>query len=49
MSTQSEQLKERTLQFAIDVLGLIDAFPRTISADAVARQLAKSAPSIAAN
>jgi four helix bundle protein len=49
MSTQSEQLKERTLQFAIDVLGLIDTFPRTIAADAVARQLAKSAPSIAAN
>jgi four helix bundle protein len=49
MSTQSEELKERTLQFAIDVLGLIDTFPRTIAADAVGRQLAKSAPSVAAN
>ena len=49
MSTQSEELKERTLQFAIDVLRLIDTFPRTIAADAVGRQLAKSAPSIAAN
>jgi len=49
MSIQSEQLKERTLQFALGVLGLIDTFPRTIAADAVARQLAKSAPSIAAN
>ena len=49
MSDQSEKLKERTLQFAIDVLRLIDTFPRTIAADAVGRQLAKSAPSIAAN
>jgi len=49
MSEQSEQLKERTLEFALDVLRLIDTFPRTIAADAVARQLAKSAPSIAAN
>jgi four helix bundle protein len=49
MSTQSEQLKERTLQFAINVLRLIDSFPRTIAADAVSRQLAKSAPSVAAN
>jgi four helix bundle protein len=49
MSTQSEELKERTLRFAIDVLRLIDTFPRTIAADAVGRQLAKSAPSIAAN
>jgi four helix bundle protein len=49
MSTQSEELKERTLRFAIDVLRLIDTFPRTIAADAVGRQLAKSAPSIVAN
>ena len=49
MSAQSEELKERTLQFAIGVLGMIDCFPRTIAADAVARQLAKSAPSVAAN
>ena len=49
MSTQSEALKERTLQFAVGVLGMIDCFPRTIAADAVARQLAKSAPSVAAN
>jgi four helix bundle protein len=49
MSTQSDQLKERTLQFALDVLGLIDTFPRSIAADAVARHLAKSAPSVAAN
>src|SRR4029078_8448766 len=49
MSTQSEELKERTLQFATGVLGMIDCFPRTIPADAVAKQLAKSAPSVAAN
>jgi len=49
MSIQSEQLKERTLQFALAVLALIDTFPKTIAADAIARQLAKSAPSIAAN
>ena len=49
MSNQSEQLKERTMQFALDILRLIDGFPRTIAGDVVAGQLARSATSVASN
>ena len=49
MSIESEQLKERTMRFGLDVLYLIDAFPRTIAGDLVSRQIAKSATSVAAN
>jgi four helix bundle protein len=49
MSEQSDALKERALQFALDVLRLIDRLPRTISADVIARQLARSATSVASN
>ena len=49
MSTQSEVLKERTMQFALDVLRLIDTFPRTIAGDVIGHQLAKAATSSAAN
>jgi four helix bundle protein len=49
MSSQSEQLKMRTMQFALDILGLVDEFPRTIAGDVIARQLARSATSVAAN
>ena len=49
MSEQSEQLKERTMAFAVDVLRLIDKLPRTIAADVIGRQLAKSATSVASN
>jgi len=37
MSEQSEALKERTMSFAINVLKLIDKFPRTL-----ARELSSS-------
>jgi four helix bundle protein len=49
MSEQSEALKERTMSFAVNVLALIDEFPRTLGAEAVGRQLAKAAPSVGAN
>ena len=49
MSIQSEQLKKRTMQFALDVLRLVDDFPRTVAGDVVARQLARCATSVAAN
>jgi four helix bundle protein len=49
MSLQSEQLKARTMQFALDVLRLIDTFPRTTAGDVIGRQLAKCATSVAAN
>jgi four helix bundle protein len=37
------------MSFAVSVLRLIDTFPRRPSADAIARQLAKCATSVAAN
>jgi four helix bundle protein len=49
MSTQSEGLKIRSMMFAVAVLRLIDDFPRRPGPDVVARQLAKSATSVAAN
>jgi four helix bundle protein len=49
MNSRSEQLKERTMQFAVDVLRLIDSLPRSISSEVIARQLAKSATSVTAN
>ena len=49
MSEQSEALKARALAFSVAILGLIDKFPRTTGALVVARQLAESATSTAAN
>jgi four helix bundle protein len=49
MSTQSEQLKQRTFQFALDVLDLVDGFPPKTSAFVVGKQLAKAATAVAAN
>jgi hypothetical protein len=37
MSVQSDQLKERTMRFAVDVLRLIDELPRKASATCNAR------------
>ncbi len=37
------------MTFSVEILRLIDRFPRTIAADVIARQLARSATSIAAN
>jgi four helix bundle protein len=49
MSVQTEQLKQRTMRFALDVLHLVDTFPITTSAQLVGRQLSKAATSVAAN
>jgi four helix bundle protein len=49
MSQQSETLKERTMLFSLSVLRLINRFPPCVSAEVIARQLAKSATSVAAN
>src|SRR5262245_21362783 len=49
MSELGEQLKERSMSFAVSVLRLVEQFPANISAQVVARQLAKSATSVAAN
>lgn len=44
-----EELKERTVQFAVRVLKFADALPRTASGKAVAGQVARSGGSVAAN
>ncbi|MBI1367328.1 MAG: four helix bundle protein [Planctomycetes bacterium] len=44
-----EELQNRATKFGIRVLKLVDALPKRRSADVVARQLARSATSIAAN
>jgi four helix bundle protein len=49
MSAQSEQLKERTISFAITVLRLIDKCPHTTAGKVIGHQLAKSATSVGAN
>jgi four helix bundle protein len=49
MSVESEQLKQRTMAFALKALRLVDKIPNTHSGQVVARQLAKSATSVGAN
>jgi four helix bundle protein len=42
-------LKARTKQFALRVMKLVDALPRTIQGRAIANQIIRSATSVAAN
>ena len=42
-------LKQRTRQFAVRVIRLVDALPRRRTADAIARQVMRSASSVGAN
>jgi len=49
MSAQSEELKERTISFAVTVLRLIDNCPHTTTGKVIGHQLAKSATSVGAN
>ncbi len=46
---QSEQLKERTKQFAIRVVHLFRALPKSDEAKVIGRQLLRSGTSVAAN
>jgi len=46
---RTADLKARTKQFALRVMKLIDALPRTIQGRAIANQLILSATSVAAN
>jgi four helix bundle protein len=46
---RSADLKARTKQFALRVIKLVDALPRTIQGRAVANQIIRSATSVAAN
>ena len=49
MSAQSEELKERTIVFAINVLDLVDKLPPTPRGKVIAYQLAKCSTSVGAN
>src|SRR6266478_227979 len=44
-----QELKERTKQFALRVMRLVDALPRTPKGNALAGQLVRSGTSVAAN
>lgn len=45
----SEELRKRTKKFALDVIALVDGFPKVRSADIIGRQLIRSATSVGAN
>ena len=50
MTKQSPRdIQERTFEFAVRVLKLVDRFPKTLSADVVGRQLVRAATSVGAN
>ena len=42
-------LKERTMQFAIRVLQMVDRLPKTVAGRTIANQVARSGTSVAAN
>ena len=49
MSDQSEALKARSKQFALDVMRFVDTLPRDDSTQYLGRQLSRAANSVAAN
>src|SRR5258706_15855238 len=49
MGERAAAPKEPTMSFAITVWRLKPKFPRTVTAEAIGRQLAKCAPSVGAN
>jgi conserved hypothetical protein TIGR02436 len=46
---RTADLKARTKQFALRIMKLVDALPRTIQGRAIANQIIRSATSVAAN
>jgi four helix bundle protein len=46
---RTANLKARTKQFALRVMKLVDALPRTVQGRAIANQIVRSATSVAAN
>jgi four helix bundle protein len=46
---KAEELKERTKQFALRVMHLVDGLPNSVKARAIANQLVPSGTSVAAN
>jgi four helix bundle protein len=49
MDNQATQLKERTKQFAIRIIRMLRALPKTDEARVISRQLLRAATSVAAN
>lgn len=49
VNPKAEELKERTRQFALDVMALVDTLPKTPGGDVVGRQLLKAGTGVAAN
>ncbi|MDI6800798.1 MAG: four helix bundle protein [Thermodesulfovibrionales bacterium] len=45
----SEQLKQRVKKIALDIIKIVEEFPKTKIADIIARQLVRSASSVGAN
>ncbi len=45
----SKQLKERTMTFAVRVLKMVDALPKTTAGKTIGNQVARSGTSVAAN
>lgn len=43
------ELKKRTKRFALDIMDLVEAFPRTMVGQAIGRQLIRCATSVGAN
>ena len=49
MASEADELRARVRRFATRVLKFVQTMPRDVAADAVARQLARSGPSVSAN
>lgn len=45
----NQELKERTMDFAVRVLTMVDALPKTTAGNTVGNQIARSGTSVAAN
>jgi four helix bundle protein len=46
---EGEELKRRTKDFALQIIGLVESLPRSRSADVIGQQILRSATSIGAN
>ena len=49
MKMKAKELKDRTKQFALRILKLVIALPRTVEGRAIANQIVRSGTSVAAN
>src|SRR5581483_1325945 len=49
MTTQADQLRDRTKRFAFEVITLVKNMPRNIACDVIGRQLIRSGTSVASN